>query len=233
MSKNGKKEKKFLSIGDAECFTGVGQARLREFFKEGVLKGYTTPSGQRRFDIESLREFCNITSHIEKEQVSKIKFLYARVSSKKQSDDLERQVEFLQNWAGDKVSEYSVIKDIGSGINFKRKGLESILDRCFQGVIGEVVVAHKDRLSRFAFDLIETIIKKAGGKITVIKDSGNTSSEQELAEDLLSIVHIYSCRQMGKRSYSRRKEITNEDVSDRNTSDGGTEEEIGLRPSCE
>ena len=233
MSKNDKKEKQFVSIGDAECFTGVGQARLREFYKKGVLKGYTTPSGQRRFSIESLREFCDINSQPEKEQVPRIKFLYARVSSKKQSDDLERQVEFLQNWAGDRFSEYSVIKDIGSGINFKRKGFESILDRCFHGVIEEVVVAHKDRLSRFAFDLIETIVKKAGGKITVITDSGNTSSEQELAEDLLSIVHIYSCRQMGKRSYSRRKEITNEDVSNRNTSDEGTEEEVGLRPSCQ
>lgn len=225
MSKNGKKEKRFLSIGDAENFTGLGQSRLREFYKEGVLKGYTTPSGQRRFDIESLREFCNITSQSETKEIGKINFLYARVSSKKQSDDLLRQVEFLREWTRDKETKYVVIEDIGSGINFKRKGFNVILDRCMQGVIGEVVVAHKDRLSRFAFDLIETIVKRAGGKITVIQDSGNISSEQELAEDLLSIVHIYSCRQMGKRSYSRRKETNSQDIGNRDTSDESSEKE--------
>ena len=225
MSKDGKKEQKFLSIGDAQCFTGLGQARLREFYKEGILKGYTTPSGQRRFNIECLQQFCNITSETQTKEVGKINFLYARVSSKKQSDDLSRQVEFLREWAGDKVSEYVITEDIGSGINFKRKGLNVILDRCLQGVIGEVVVAHKDRLSRFAFDLIETIIKKAGGSITIINDSGNTSSEQELAEDLLSIVHIYSCRQMGKRSYSGRKKAVDENIGCGDSPNERTEKE--------
>ena len=233
MIKNGKKEKMFISIGDAESFTGIGQAKLREFYKDGILKGFTTPSGQRRFNIQCLREFCNITSQSEKKEVGKINFLYARVSSKKQYDDLSRQVEFLQNWAGDKVSEYIVIEDIGSGINFKRKGFNAILDRCLQGVIGEVVVAHKDRLSRFAFELIESIVSKAGGKITVIQDSGNITSEQELAEDLLSIVHIYSCRQMGKRSYSRRTQTTSEDISSGNTPNQNSEEEDRLRPSSQ
>lgn len=225
MSKNDKKEKKFISIGNAESFTGIGQAKLREFYKDGILKGFTTPSGQRRFNIECLREFCNITTQAEKETVGKINFLYARVSSKKQSDDLSRQVEFLQKWAGDKVSEYIVIEDIGSGINFKRTGFNAILDRCLQGVIGEVVVAHKDRLSRFAFDLIESIISKAGGKITVIQDSGNITSEQELAEDLLSIVHIYSCRQMGKRSYVNRTKPDTKIIDNRDTSNQNSEKE--------
>lgn len=233
MSKNGKKEKKFISIGDAEAFTGLGQGRLREFYKEGILRGYTTPSGQRRFDIEHLREFCNITSKPENKELKKNNFLYARVSSKKQSDDLERQVEFLQDWAGDKVSEYIVIKDIGSGINFKRKGLDVILDRSLQGLIGEVVVAHKDRLSRFAFELINSIITKAGGSIKIINDPGDISSEQELAEDLLSIVHIYSCRQMGKRSYSNRSKASNENIDSEIKPDGGTENEVGLRPSSQ
>lgn len=225
MCKNDKKEKKFISIGNAESFTGIGQAKLREFYKDGILKGFTTPSGQRRFNIECLREFCNITTQAEKETVGKINFLYARVSSKKQSDDLSRQVEFLQKWAGDKVSEYIIIEDIGSGINFKRTGFNAILDRCLQGVIGEVVVAHKDRLSRFAFDLIESIVSKAGGKITVIQDSGNITSEQELAEDLLSIVHIYSCRQMGKRSYANRTKPDTKIIDDRDTSNQNSEKE--------
>ncbi len=225
MVKHAQKEKQFLSIGDAERFTGLGQQRLRAFFEEGILKGYTTPSGQRRFDIKHLREFCQIDTKVEETESNKANYLYARVSSKKQSDDLSRQVEFLQSWAGNKSDQYVVIEDIGSGINFKRKGLQTILDRCLQGLIGEVVDAHKDILSRLGFDLLELIITKAGGKLTVINDSGNTSSEQELAEDLLSIVHIYSCRQMGKRSYNKRKGARVQDVSDTIQSNEESKEE--------
>ena len=201
--------KKFLAIREAAAFTGMGQGFLRKSYQDGVIKGYTTPAGQRRFCVQSLREFCELSKRV-KEEPKKINFLYSRVSSKKQYDDLERQVEFLQTWATNTGIEYNVIKDIGSGINFKRKGLQTILDSCLQGVIGNVAVAHRDRLSRFGFDLIESIVNKAGGKITVINDSGNKSSEQELAEDLLSIVHIYSCRQMGKRSYKGKQKRNNE-----------------------
>jgi hypothetical protein len=73
-----------------------------------------------------------------------------------------------------------------------------------QGTIGELVVAHRDRLCRFGFELIEYIVEKSGGKITVLEHDSNKSSEQELAEDLLSIVHVFSCRQMGKRTYTNR-----------------------------
>ena len=109
-------------------------------------------------------------------------------------------------------SSYTTISDIASGINFKRKGLQTILDSCIQGVIGEVVIAHRDRLSRFGFDLVKIIIEKAGGTITILDDEENKSSEQELAEDLLSIIHIYSCRQMGKRNYKikQSKSIENQ-----------------------
>jgi predicted site-specific integrase-resolvase len=98
---------------------------------------------------------------------------------------------------------------VASGINFKRKGLQTILDSCLSGTIGEIIVAHKDRLCRFGFDLVKLIVTKSGGTITVINDKENKSTEQELSEDLLSIIHIYSCRQMGKRSYQTRKHNEN------------------------
>jgi predicted site-specific integrase-resolvase len=118
-------------------------------------------------------------------------------------DDLLRQTEYLQQRRPEYAS-YVSITDIASGINFKRKGLQTILDACLQGTIGELVVAHRDRLCRFGFELVESIVTKAGGKITVLDNDGNKSGEQELAEDLLSIIHVYSCKQMGKRSYSNR-----------------------------
>jgi len=128
------------------------------------------------------------------------------VSSKKQVDDLARQIDYLKS-ARTEYSSYIPIIDIGSGINFKRQGLSTILDACMQRTIGEVVVAHRDRLSRFGFELIKLIINKAGGTLTVIDDERNKSSEQELSEDLLSIVHIYSCKQMGRRKYRKRDDI--------------------------
>ena len=140
---------------------------------------------------------------------TKQNYIYTRVSSKKQSNDLYRQIEFIRNKRPE-YSSYISISDIASGINFKRKGLATILDASLQGTVGEIIIAHRDRLCRFGFDLIKLIIEKQGGKITVLDDEQNKSSEQELSEDLLSIIHIYSCRQMGKRSYKTKiKNIKN------------------------
>jgi predicted site-specific integrase-resolvase len=152
---------------------------------------------------------CNNNNNdAQNDKNTKINYIYSRVSSRKQMDDLSRQVEFIRNKQTEYAS-YVSITDIASRINFKRPGLQILLDAPLQGTIGEVIVAHRDRLCRFGFELIKTIIEKQGGKITVIDDQQNKSSEQELSEDLLSIIHIYSCKQMGKRSYRTKKNIKN------------------------
>ena len=191
----------FISSKEASQLTSLHPTTLRKYADKDQIKCYKTPSGQRKYDRKSLERFCNPSLVIH--QVSKVtreNFLYARVSSKKQLDDLNRQIEYLQSVNNGYVT-YTSLSDIGSGINFKRKGLQTILESCLQGTIGEVIVAHRDRLCRFGFELVQILVEKAGGKITVLDDERNKSSEQELSEDLLSIVHIYSCKQMGKRSY--------------------------------
>jgi predicted site-specific integrase-resolvase len=199
-------EAHYVAIGKAVELTGLCPDTLRKLADSGKVKCYVTPSGQRRFDKQFLQEMCNSFNSLpstETQKTSKVNFLYARVSSVKQKDDLLRQIEFLKN----KKPEYATyvsISDIGSGINFKRKGLSTILDSCLQGTIGEVVVAHRDRLSRFAFDFINIIVTKAGGKIIVIDNDEHKTTEQELSEDILSIIHVFSCKQMGKRSYSSK-----------------------------
>lgn len=205
-------ERKFISIGEASVFTGLAQETLRRWFRDGKVQGFITSGGQRRFSIESLEEICKSNKNSEirdkKEKELKRNYIYARVSTKKQSDDLERQVKYIQEklqQEGKEIDSYIVIRDIGSGINFNKKGLNLLLDSAMSRTIREVVVANRDRLSRFGFDLIKAVIKKGGGKLKVINDSEIKSSEQELAEDLLSIVHIFSCKQNGKRSYSNRK----------------------------
>ena len=215
----------FFTISQASQFSGFHPHTIRKYVDQNQIKSFKTPSGQRRIHRTGLEEFINLrSSPISHEKPSitisnsstpftsqttnKTNFLYARVSSKKQLDDLDRQIKFLQTHRSEYM-QYTLISDISSGINFKRKGLQTLLDSCIQGTIGEVVVAHKDRLCRFGFELLQLFITKSGGTVTVIDCHTNKSSEQELAEDLLSIIHIYSCKQMGKRSYKAKQGIKN------------------------
>ena len=196
----------YISIREASIITGINPQTLRKLGDENKIKCYKTLSGQRKFDKAYLEKMCNNDDVNDKiNENTKQNYIYTRVSSKKQSDDLSRQIEFIKNKRSE-YSSYISISDIASGINFKRKGLSTILDASLQGTVGEIIIAHRDRLCRFGFDLIKLIIEKQGGKITVLDDEQNKSSEQELSEDLLSIIHIYSCRQMGKRSYKTKLE---------------------------
>jgi predicted site-specific integrase-resolvase len=212
-------KKEYISINEAVKITGLSFQTIRKIGDKKQIQCFKTPSGHRRFNKQDLEKFCDSNIINEKDsKITKVNYIYTRVSSKKQLDELSRQTEYIQQ-SKPEYSSYTTISDIASGINFKRKGLQTILDSCIQGAIGEVVIAHRDRLSRFGFDLIKIIIEKAGGKITILDDEQNKSSEQELAEDLLSIIHIYSCRQMGKRSYKikQSKSIENQNEVDEST----------------
>lgn len=209
---------KYVSIREASIITGINAQTLRKLGDENKIKCYKTLSNQRKFDKEYLEKMCNNdNSNDQVDKNQKQNYIYTRVSSKKQVDDLSRQIEFIRNKRQEYAS-YISISDIASGINFNRKGLITILDAALQGTIGEIIIAHRDRLCRFGFDLIKLVIEKQGGKITVLDDEQNKSSEQELSEDLLSIVHIYSYRQMGKRSYKTRTKIIDSPIKNEQTS---------------
>lgn len=127
--------------------------------------------------------------------------IYARVSSSKQKEDLQRQIKYLQ-------SEYPnrhVYKDIGSGLNFKRKRFEALLDGIFKETIGEVIVAYKDRLCRYGFELFEYICKQHGTKIVVANDKEGKDNQTELAEDLLAVCNFFVARNNGRRSHKSKK----------------------------
>lgn len=207
---NGEKTKQgtFISIKRASELSGLDSQTIRKMFDLLQIQGYKTPSGQRKIDKSSLEKMCYPSSNDEGVKKSiRENFIYARVSTKKQMDDLVRQVEFLRR---PEYLDYILVQDVGSGINWKRKGIQRILDSCLQGTIGEVVIAHRDRLCRFAFELVEGIIKKAGGSIKVIGTDKDRSEQDELAEDLLSIIHIFNCRQMGRRNYKKHDEKCND-----------------------
>lgn len=187
----------YITIQKAAKAYGVSSQVLRNWDRDGFVTAIRSPNNIRMFSIKDLENALNINRNDDKKK----RYIYCRVSSNKQKDDLIRQREFLQRM----YPQHDIIEDVGSGINFKRKGIQTILEQSMLGNIEEIVVAYKDRLARFGYELIESIVNKGGGKITIINDEKFKSCEQELAEDLLAIIHIFNCRQMGKRRYSSKK----------------------------
>jgi predicted site-specific integrase-resolvase len=180
---------KYLPSREASKILGLHPNTLRTYADNGTIEFYKTESGQRRYNVEA---YLGLQKH-------STTLCYCRVSSPKQRGDLERQIEFMQS----KYPDAKIIKDIGSGLNYKRRGLKTILERAMQGEKLEVVVAHKDRLARFGFELIEWIIKQSGGRIMVLNKT-NLSPEQELTNDLLNILHVFSYRMHGLRNYKKQ-----------------------------
>jgi predicted site-specific integrase-resolvase len=163
---------------------------LRRYADEGKIKSIKNPAGQRLYDVES---------YIRGDSIRTPTICYCRVSSSKQRDDLDRQIAYMQSL----YPEAEIIKDIGSGLNFKRKGLRSLLDRLLQGNKFILVVACRDRLARFGFELVQYMVEQNGGQIVVL-DKTVHCPQSELTQDLLSILHVFSCRMHGLRKYSKK-----------------------------
>lgn len=176
---------------------GVCANTLRTWAGEGKIKYVRTAAGQRLYDVSS---FLQST-------VSKRKIIYCRVSSRNQKDDLQSQIQYLRQ----RYPNHELIEDIGSGLNFKRKGFTALLDAILSGLVEEVVISHRDRLCRFGFEFIEHIATKYACKLVVL-DETKLSPQAELVQDLLSIIHVFSCRIYGLRKY-RNKIKEDKDLS--------------------
>lgn len=195
----------FVPTRKAVDLLGLHPNTLRRFADEQKINSIRTPGGMRLYDVESYLRSNSASTFI----------CYCRVSSSKQKDDLNRQIKKLKEL----YPQAEVIQDIASGLNFKRKGLLSLLERLNQGHKLSIVVAHKDRLARFGFDLIEFLVKQNGGEIVVLDSDLGKSKESELTEDLLAILHHFSCRMHGQRSHTQSKK-------DKNLSQCSTEKSI-------
>lgn len=186
-----------LSIGKFAKSLGVSIQTLRNWDKEGKLKPtYVTENGYRYYSEDLLNKFRNIKN------VNKIKkknILYARVSTKNQKDDLNRQIDNLKQYAYSKGYSFEIITDIGSGINYKKEGLLKMINLVECGEVDRIIVLYKDRLIRFGYDLIEYICKLNDTKIEIV-DNSTISKEQELTEDLIQIITVFSNKLYGARS---------------------------------
>jgi predicted site-specific integrase-resolvase len=180
----------YIPLRKAVEFLGLHPNTLRRYADEGKIKSIKNPAGQRLYDVES---------YIRGDSIRTPTICYCRVSSSKQRDDLDRQIAYMQSFYPDA----EIIKDIGSGLNFKRKGLRSLLDRLLQGNKFILVVACRDRLARFGFELVQYMVEQNGGQIVVL-DKTVHCPQSELTQDLLSILHVFSCRMHGLRKYSKK-----------------------------
>lgn len=188
---NGTGKGTFVSIREAQRIMGFSQSTLRKMADEGLIHVIKTPGGHRKFDVSSYT--CKQLECKE----DKVSICYARVSSKGQRDDLQRQILYLK----ERFPNHQIIKDIGSGLNFKRKGLRQILDLAHKGEIKELVVAHKDRLCRFGFELIEYILSTYSNAPILVLNNVSLSPEQELSKDILQILTVFGARVNGLRKY--------------------------------
>ena len=181
---------------------GISTGTLRNWARAGKVQYTTTVGGHRRYRANQFTSTAQENHQAIVKCVSETVTgaIYCRVSSAKQKDDLQRQEAQLQ----EKYPTYQVFKDICSGLNYKRKGLTRLLEQVQRGMVKEVVVAHKDRLARFGTEIIEWVLKQAGVPLVVL-DRNVLSPNEELTQDLMAIVHVFSCRLNGKRRYAKTK----------------------------
>lgn len=201
---------KYYSIGEFAKLIGKTAQTLREWDKKGVFKPHhVAPTGYRYYSQEQLNHFLGLMPD---KQLSKKVIGYCRVSSHKHKDDLERQVENVRTYMIAKGYQFEIISDIGSGINYNNKGLNQLIDMITNSEVDRVVVLYKDRLVRFGFELIENLCNKYGTTIEII-DNTEKTEKQELVEDLIQIVTVFSCRLQGKRA-NRAKKMIKELIED-------------------
>ena len=190
-----------LSIGKFAKSLGVSIQTLRNWDKEGKLKPtYVTENGYRYYSEDLLNKFRNIKNV---KKIKKKNILYARVSTKNQKDELNRQIDNLKQYAYSKGYSFEIITDIGSGINYKKEGLLKMINLVECGEVDRIIVLYKDRLIRFGHDLIEYICKLNDTKIEIV-DNSTISKEQELTEDLIQIITVFANKLYGAR---RKKTI--------------------------
>jgi len=156
--------------------------------------------------IDIIHEQIKQVLHIKVDN-PKIVIGYCRVSSSKQKDDLERQIDNVKSYLIAQGKPFEIISDIGSGINYNKKGLQDLIQRIDSGCVEKVVVLYKDRLIRFGFELIEHIAKLNQCTIEII-DNTKKTEEQELVEDMIQIITVFACKFQGKRANKAKKFIS-------------------------
>ena len=193
---------KLVSIGKAAKILGVSIVTLRRWDEDGRLVSIKTEGGHRRYDISKINPEM---VHRYDFQESRKTIAYARVSSHDQKDDLERQKQVLELFCSKNGWPFEIISDLGSGMNYYKKGLRKLLDAVLDDKVGRLVLTHKDRLLRFGAELVFSICEAKGVEVVIINKGDDTTFEEDLAADVLEIITVFSARLYGSRSRKNKK----------------------------
>jgi len=200
---------KYVTGKEASKILGVHQRTLYQWEEKNKISVIRTPGGHRLYNVSSFlnNQLCDndeeCIKNIDKLDTlkGKLNISYVRVSSIGQKDDLERQKKQLK----EKYPAHVMIEDIGSGMNLNKKGIRKIIHLAIEGKVNEVVVAYKDRLARFGFELIEDLIKTySDGKIIIINKKDEVEPEEELVKDVLQVMNIFVAKMNGLRKYNKK-----------------------------
>jgi len=192
-----------VSIGRAAKELGVSKETLRRWEAAGKIEVERTPGGHRRYDLAKLR---GVTPR--KAPSDRVTLAYGRVSSHDQKDDLVTQVALLESFCAANGWSYEVLQDLGSGLNYNKRGLRQLIKRICAGDIERLVLTHKDRLLRFGSEIIFALCEQFNVEVTIINQSEKPIRfEEELVQDVLEIITVFSARLYGSRSHKNRKLI--------------------------
>lgn len=178
----------------------VSVKTLQRWDREGILIAKRTPTNRRYYTYDQYLQFKGIQT----ENDIRDTVIYARVSTRNQKDDLQNQVEFLKQFCNAKgIIVNQCVEDFGSGLNYNRKKWNKLLDEVMANKIKTIVISNKDRFIRFGYDWFEKFCEKFNTKIIIVNNE-TLSSNEELVQDIISILHVFSCRLYGLRKYKNQ-----------------------------
>lgn len=193
--------KKMLSTKQASEIAGVNKDTIRRWESKGLIKSYRTDGGHRRYDAESL---YNYILQPKIEVPDKYTLIYARVSTRNRENDLNRQVELLEMFCSSNGWKYKTLKDVGSGLNYNKKGLLELIKLIETNQINRLVINYKDRLLRFGSEIIFEICKYHNVEVIIVSEDESKTYEEELVDDVLSIITVFSAKLYGSRSHKNK-----------------------------
>ena len=179
---------------------GMSVKTLQRWDRDGILKANRTPTDRRYYTYDQYLQFKGIQT----ENDIRDTVIYARVSTRNQKDDLQNQVEFLKQFCNAKgIIVNQCVEDFGSGLNYNRKKWNRLLDEVMANKIKTIVISNKDRFIRFGYDWFEKFCEKFNTKIIIVNNE-TISPNEELVQDIISILHVFSCRLYGLRKYKNQ-----------------------------
>jgi len=196
----------FISIGQASELTGISISTFRRWeLEKKYFPDFRTQGGHRRYSINRIKKEILNAPSVNSTKSSKKTYAYARVSSFDQKLDLKRQEKRLSQHCEHNKWDFEIISDLGSGINYKKKGLNKLIKLMCTGGISRLVLTHKDRLLRFGSPLLFKLCEYFGIEVVVLETQLAKSFENELVADVIEIMTVFTAKMYGKRSHKNRK----------------------------